>query len=182
MAWIWEVPFEPDAGAELGSYDLRLKFTDSDGLESLWLESLGAVEVRVHPEAKLTVSNTTPKAGVTIRFHASASIGEGLTYHYDFGDGQTTNWSSNTEVTHTYSQKGSYTTKLKVKDTYGEESAWFVVEVTVSDVDSTGGGGNGGDNGGDDDDDDGGFIPGFGLVVLSLALVLVVGLRKRRGI
>ena len=59
-------------------------------------------------------------------------------YYFDWGDGTHTDWtgpsSSDEELTksHTWSERGGYTIKVKAKDINGAESEWLTLEVTVS--------------------------------------------------
>lgn len=56
---------------------------------------------------------------LTVVFDGSASTdadGQGLTYHWDFGDGTT---ASDAVVQHTYKEAGTYTAQLTVTDTEG---------------------------------------------------------------
>ncbi len=75
------------------------------------------------PFASLSASKTTVKIGEEVFFDGTNSTGIGiLEYFFDFGDGQNTNWISESTYTHSYSTKGEYPVSLKVRDENGIES------------------------------------------------------------
>jgi len=78
----------------------------------------------VPPTAFLIVSPINPYIGDTIIFDASGSTDDrtiSLQYRFDFdGDGNwDTNWSGSSTATYSYSSKGTYNTKVEVKDEDG---------------------------------------------------------------
>jgi len=118
----WEVTFTPEGDAELGTYDLRLKFSDRDGGESHWLEKPAVIEVlnRV-PTAEITLlspnpaneseivhlsGNASDDGGVRM-FHWSSDIDGFLSSERSFSTGFLSN--------------GTHTIALKVRDDNG---AW----------------------------------------------------------
>jgi len=71
------------------------------------------------PVASFTWTPSTPKAGETVTYDASASTSNGVTivsYEWDFGDG---GHATGKIVTHTYTSPGTYTVKLNVTDSLG---------------------------------------------------------------
>jgi Mg-chelatase subunit ChlD len=78
----------------------------------------------VPPTASLTVSPIRPCIGETVKFDASGSTDDrtiSLQYRFDFdGDGNwDTNWSLSSTATYSYSTKGTYNSKVEVKDEDG---------------------------------------------------------------
>ncbi|MGA1822665.1 MAG: PKD domain-containing protein, partial [Thermoplasmatota archaeon] len=72
--------------------------------------------VSAEPEARFTYSPRYPYVDDEVRFDASSSFGDGLTYSWDFGDGHGARGS---KVSHTYMESGSYTVELEVTDAQG---------------------------------------------------------------
>jgi nitroreductase len=63
--------------------------------------------------------------------------GDNISYYIEWGDDTTSGWlgpvASGTEVvqSHTWTKKGTYTVRGKAKDTFGAESAWATLQVTM---------------------------------------------------
>ncbi len=160
--WLWTATFTPAEEMSLGMYDFRVTFTDSDGSDSTWNNGTEQIDVRVHPAATLTASETNVNEGETVTFDASASIGKNLVYYFDFGDNVTIDWGTTAVRNHTYATEGIYIAKVKIKDAYDEESLWSSIEITV----------------GEQKED----TPGFEVVLLlAAALLALVAIRRKRG-
>jgi aminopeptidase YwaD len=79
------------------------------------------------------------KAGIEYpySFKATDPNTDQLYYYIDWGDNQYAEWigpyQSNEEITitHIWQEKGDYTIKAKVKDTYGEESEWTQLPISM---------------------------------------------------
>lgn len=78
--------------------------------------------------AAITANKTTGTAPLTVGFDASASSGDASAYHWSFGDGDTATASN---INHTFSQPGTYTTKLTIADSQGNTSN-DTVTITVA--------------------------------------------------
>ncbi|MFB6145741.1 MAG: carboxypeptidase regulatory-like domain-containing protein, partial [Candidatus Nanohaloarchaea archaeon] len=63
--------------------------------------------------ARFTVSDSGPKVGDNVRFDGSGSTGDISQYKWYFGDGQT---DTGRRVDHRYSSPGTYTARLRVKE------------------------------------------------------------------
>lgn len=79
------------------------------------------------------------KTGTTYTYYFSTTDPEknNVYYYIDWNDGNTTSWygpyTSGTEksLTHTWSSDGTYTIKIKAKDTFSKESDWTTLTVTM---------------------------------------------------
>lgn len=100
---------------------------------SLYAKWEGNLEFTTDPVADGTVTPVSGSPG-TVLFSATGSQ-DYTSVLWDFGDGTT---STNTYVTHYYSQPGTYTATLTVYNNYGSDTTEFTIEVP----DSTTGGGD----------------------------------------
>ncbi|MBZ0156005.1 MAG: VWA domain-containing protein [Alphaproteobacteria bacterium] len=88
------------------------------------LSECSDVRILLPPVASLAASPLNPYVGDTVSFDAAASTdesGAALSYRFDFnGDGQwDTDWSSSGTASHTYTEKGTYNTRVEVRDSDG---------------------------------------------------------------
>ncbi|GEM_PF-3286609 len=93
-------------------------------LDSCYVEVLQANEP---PVAILEAWPTSVNVNEQVNFDASSSYdpdGQVVSYYFDFGDGHTSGWTSQSSVSHSYSEPGNYYAKVKVKDDDGAESDW----------------------------------------------------------
>ncbi len=101
-----------------GTYTVNLTVTDDDDLTGTETKSITLAKP---PVADFTVIPTTPIAGETVTFVASASQPNGgiiVSYSWDFGDGDTTSTPTST-ITHVYTTVGTYTVNLTITDSEG---------------------------------------------------------------
>jgi len=103
------------AFADAGDYMVTLTVTDSDSRTDTTSQSLTITAASTPPQADFTVSGDYT-GGSNLAFNASASTGDDLTYHWDFGDGDT---GRNSRIAHVYDGAGSYTVALTVTDADG---------------------------------------------------------------
>jgi hypothetical protein len=91
---------------------------------------------RKPPVAALSVSKYTVSIDEKITFYGSNSTGNGpLKYLFDFGDGITTGWITDSITTHSYSFDGTYNASLKIRDKNDIESVNpTYVTITVIDL------------------------------------------------
>ena len=162
--WCWKATFSPSNEIEIGMYDFRVKFTDSDSEESDWMNGSEQIDVRARPIAVLSASTTNIIIGESITFNASMSTGEELLFYFDFGDGTTVDWGYDAVKTHKYSEEGTYSAQVKVKDVYGKESLWGNIEIAVRSSKS--------------DEDSG--IPSFEIFLVLCAIALVLLWKRKR--
>jgi PKD repeat protein len=109
---------------------------DSD----LWLVTVQAESPNNPPVASLSFSPTDPGVDETVTFDGSDSsdpddadyVDE---YFFEYGDGGDSGWTTSSSVIHSYSSAGTYTARLRVRDSHGRESetsATGTVRVTSS--------------------------------------------------
>ena len=75
----------------------------------------------------------TVRVGEKVTFDGSKSIGEGLSYTWNFGDGSKASSSSLPQTTHVYSNQGIYSVTLTVTNQYGL-SGKDSIKVTVATI------------------------------------------------
>lgn len=132
-------------------YNSSLRY---DELPSPYEETLFATDTNWDEFLKiyLGIFNNTPPDIPTINGLTSGKKGEeyeytfvsiidpeddNIFYYIDWGDGSFEDWFGPYEpgldirVKHTWNKKGTYTIKAKVKDTYGAESDWGTLEVSM---------------------------------------------------
>ena len=104
------------AFADADDYTVTLTVTDSDSRTDANSQSLTITAASTPPQADFTVSGDHT-GGSNLAFNASASTGDDLTYHWDFGDGDA---GRNSRIAHVYDGAGSYTVALTVTDADGD--------------------------------------------------------------
>ncbi len=99
--------------ASAGIYSVSLLVKDAAGCtDSILKMNLLVIST---PEANFVSSDTITCPLKPVRF-TNTSTGPGLTYRWDFGDGQT---STAANPSHSYQMDGLYTVQLNIKDIYG---------------------------------------------------------------
>ncbi len=108
-----------------GSYTAKLEVKDTDGLTAEYSNNI-TVTANAQPIATFTLTPSEGLISVVFTFDASACTDDfdpasSLQVRWDFeGDGTwDTDWDTNKIQSHQYSNTGSYTAKLVVKDTEG---------------------------------------------------------------
>jgi glucose/arabinose dehydrogenase/PKD repeat protein len=88
------------------------------------------------PTAALAADVTSGPAPLSVQFDASGSTdpdaGDTLTYIWDFGDGTTGVETTGATVSHVYSNAGTFTAALTVRDNHGASSTPATVEINVA--------------------------------------------------
>ncbi|HYF30311.1 MAG TPA: PKD domain-containing protein [Chitinophagaceae bacterium] len=122
-AWIWEYgdgqrdsltgPPYQHVYNTAGQYTVRLIVVDNIGCRDTITRPNSVIISK--PEAIFGAVDTVTCVDKSIRF-VSTSTGPGLTYHWDFGDGQST---VQNNPLHAFSAEGLYTISLAIKDVYG---------------------------------------------------------------
>ena len=105
------------------------------------------------PTAGIKLNTQSPKVGTNLFFESDSTDSDGnvVSWYWEFGDNQT---STQRNPSHKYTKADTYVVTLTVMDDYGgRDTATYTVA-----VESSGGGGT----------------PGFGLIVVCVALVMIV--------
>lgn len=98
------------------SYTVKLTVTDKNGIKD---SVTHAVTIAALPTAGFQVQGTQ-EVGQALTFDASSATGSGLTYRWDFGDGQT---ATGNIASHSYTAAGDYTVRLTVTDSLGSKGS-----------------------------------------------------------
>jgi glucose/arabinose dehydrogenase/PKD repeat protein len=88
------------------------------------------------PTAALTADVTSGAAPLTVHFDGTSSAdpdaGDTLTYVWDFGDGTTVTETTTATVSHVYTDVGTFTATLQVRDNHGATSPPASLQITSS--------------------------------------------------
>ncbi len=130
--WQWSFPGgTPDSSTDpspvvvyeqAGVYDVSLRVSNAFGETSQ--EEAGLISVIDVPEASFTFDIQELALSLT-----NTSAGEGLSYNWDFGDGNT---STEVNPQHTYAEAGEYKVVLTVSNACGEDVAQTTVVAVVT--------------------------------------------------
>lgn len=111
----------------------------SSDMDNSYLYAYGPGDVNNPPNRPSISGPNNGKSGESYSYVISATDpdGDDLSYFIDWGDGSNSGWmgpnpsGDEITVTHTWSFSGTYTIKVKAKDTDGSESNWATLEVTM---------------------------------------------------
>jgi hypothetical protein len=122
-----------------GNYTVTLIVTDAKGntisdTTWAWIQT-----TNTPPDIPTINGSNSGKPGVSYDYHFMSSDQDGtpIWYYVEWGDGSNSGWvgqyNSGEEITlnHSWSKKGTYIVKCKVKDFYGAESDWGTLSVTM---------------------------------------------------
>jgi PKD repeat protein len=113
-----------------GTYTVTLTVTDNDDLTGAHEEDITVIGIDVmKPYADARTSDHTVEVGTTVTCDASGcsdNVGV-VSYEWDFGDGTT---GTGVIATHTYTEEGTYTVTLTVRDA-AENSDTDTLKITV---------------------------------------------------
>jgi hypothetical protein len=126
-AWVQELPYF-STPYHLGS------FAAFDGANAAWINANGTLRVLGHTPASiqpvLNWSTLSPQPNETVRLDLSGSSpgvrGPPDRYKVDWGDGTETGWQTDANFTHTYSDVGTYTATISMKNDAGQQSSQAV--------------------------------------------------------
>jgi hypothetical protein len=123
-----------------GTYNITVKAKDSHGVSSHWSEPLPITIVSSYPPNTPTLSGPAKgKPGITYlyTFQTTDPEEDSISYYLDWGDNTTSGWlgpypsGSPGSASHSWSQRGTYTIKVKAKDSWGGESDWGKLPVHI---------------------------------------------------
>jgi len=126
--------------SKTGEYTIKVKAVDSDLMES---KDYGIHKIIIRnnrpPKKPVIDGPSSGRVGTQYgyTFYTTDPDGDDVYYKIDWGDGETMPWdgpyNSGQELRafHSWSEKGSYTIRIKAKDVYGAESEWSALEVSM---------------------------------------------------
>lgn len=127
---------------EVGTYDVKVKAKDVYEVQSGWSDPLTVSIVANNPPntPDKPAGKTSCKPGTTYLYSTKTTDADGdsVYYMWDWGDGNFSNWlgpfasGATASGQKSWSEKGTYSVKVKAKDTNGDESAWSEpLEITL---------------------------------------------------
>jgi hypothetical protein len=123
-----------------GTYTIRAKAKDINGAQSSWSTSIMMTIMTDRPPATPTITGPAEGEPGNLYLYTVTTTdpdGDMVFYYIDWGDGQTSEWvgpynsGATASVTHEWAEEGAYTVQAKAKDTYGVESGWATLDVTM---------------------------------------------------
>jgi uncharacterized repeat protein (TIGR01451 family) len=123
-----------------GTYTVKVKAQDENGGESGFSTALSvSISGNAAPSQPSVTGPSSGKIGMSHTYTASASDpnGDQVYYWFDWDDGANTGWlgpyasGQSASASHVWSTQGSYSIKVKCKDSHGEESTWTTLTVTM---------------------------------------------------
>jgi len=123
---------------KLGDYEIRVKAKDINGAQSDWSEPHNITIVENNPPNKPNIEGPVkviPFIPYTYNISATDDDGDNVRYYIDWGDGGSY-WYGPYVSGEILSIKhkwliGSYTIKVKARDSFGDESEWATLEVSI---------------------------------------------------
>ena len=127
----WSDPVMLDDGQSSGAVVIAAGSVDAGAVfqrsNDLHFVAITPSQENHPPTASLSFSPTDPGIDELVTFDGSDStdpddddyVDE---YFYDFGDGDDTGWISSSSAVHSYTAAGTYTARLRVRDSHGMES------------------------------------------------------------
>jgi len=123
-----------------GTYMVRGRARDIYHATSNWSVPLPVVILNNHPPSTPTISGETHGLkGIRYlyKFLATDPDGDTISYSIDWGDNTTSGWlgpyasGTQVEVRHRWTIEGSYTIRAKARDSYGLQSSWGTLPITM---------------------------------------------------
>lgn len=122
--------------SDAGTYFARLKVRDDDGKESPWSSNVKIEVINVPPVAYLNSTTLEVEVGEEVFLDGGGSYDpDGFvgSYFFDFGDGGTSGWISDSHSIRSYAEAGEYQVSLLVRDEAGAlsgEEASVLIQVS----------------------------------------------------
>jgi hypothetical protein len=127
-----------------GTYVVKAQAKDSFGYTSNWSIGLTVVVSTLNhaPNTPTVTGPSQVKKGVTAEITATTTDSDGdmIQYFFDYGDGTTSGWTTMVNsgtaahINHSWAKTGSYTVKVKTRDTALAESPFGTLPITVPTV------------------------------------------------
>jgi Peptidase family M28/PKD domain len=124
----------------VGTYTVKAKAKDINGAQSSWSPSILMTITTDHPPETPTITGPAegePGNAYLYTLSTTDQDGDQVYYFVDWGDNLTSGWlgpfnsGASASATHEWAEEGTYTIKVKAKDTYGVESDWGTLDVTM---------------------------------------------------
>ena len=124
----------------VGTYTVKAKAKDINGAQSSWSPSILMTITTDHPPETPTITGPAegePGNAYLYTLSTTDQDGDQVYYFVDWGDNLTSGWlgpfnsGASASATHEWAEEGTYTVQVKAKDTYGVESDWGTLEVTM---------------------------------------------------
>jgi hypothetical protein len=125
---------------DLGTYTVKVKARDIWGAGSPWSEPLQVVITdNTPPEIPQITGPAEGKPGNSYLYNllTTDAQDQNIYYYVDWGDNTTTGWlgpylsGTQIHVHHAWDTKGTYTVKVKAKDSMDSESDWGILQVVM---------------------------------------------------
>jgi PKD repeat protein len=123
----------PILGYIFGGQTIDMQSSATQQIE--YYPSDGVATAPPEPVAAFTASDTTGEAPFAISFDGTGSTGSPEDYIWDFGDGQYA--SHEAQVTHTYTQPGTYVVTLRIINISGDNATTMTIEITAPEASPT---------------------------------------------
>ncbi len=124
----------------IGNYDIKVKAKDINGATSGWSDPHTITIVLNDAPATPTINGPAsgaPGKAYLFRMQTTDADGDSVYYFIDWGDNTTTDWigpynsGAEATTTHTWSEQGTFTVKVKAKDVPGDESDWGTLDIVM---------------------------------------------------
>jgi hypothetical protein len=123
-----------------GNYTVQAKAKDINQVSSGWSIPLVVTIMTDRPPNTPTIHGPAEGEPGNSYLYTLTTIdldGDMVYYYIDWGDGQVSEWfgpynsGATASKNHQWAEEGTYTIQAKAKDTYGVESGWATLEVTM---------------------------------------------------
>ena len=109
-----------------GKYYVKVKAKDENNIESGYSDSLDVTITNPPTKPETPTGPTSGKPGTEYTFATSTTDpdGDAISYMWDWGDGNFSDWIDTNEAAYTWEQEAKFNISVKAKDIYGAESDW----------------------------------------------------------
>jgi hypothetical protein len=124
----------------IGTYAVKAKARDTNGATSGWSEPLTvSIVLNDPPDTPMITGPGEGKPGNIYLFVVQTTDpnDDTVSYFIDWGDNTTSDWigpyasGAQATITHSWSEQGTFTVKVKAKDQPGDESDWGILQIVM---------------------------------------------------
>jgi hypothetical protein len=128
------------AWTTIGTYEVKVKAKDINGATSGWSAPLiVSIVLNDPPDAPTITGPGEGKPGTIYLFVVQTTDpnDDTVSYFIDWGDNTTSDWigpyasGAQATITHSWSEQGTFTVKVKAKDQPGDESDWGILQIVM---------------------------------------------------